>query len=105
MPEDQNILFDVETQIGFRVRTTKEYWKRSITKHPEIAQKQFELMEVLNNPTEIRISNQDENVYLFYGKEGKYWLTAVVKKINSIDFFLTSYLTDKIKEGKTIWHK
>jgi len=33
------------------------------------------------------------------------WICAVTKKLNGDGFLITTYPTDRIKEGKRIWHR
>ena len=70
MITDQDILFEVNTPLGFSVRATKEYWQ-IITerKHPVMREKRDLVEASLTDPIEIRRSKVDPSVYLFYGKE------------------------------------
>ena len=62
--------------------------------------------EVLKNPDEIRRSQSDSNVYLFYKlKQRKRWICASARRLNGDGFLITTYPTDAIKEGERIWHK
>lgn len=60
----------------------------------------------LTEPDEIRRSRSDLNVYLFYKlqRENR-WLCAVIRQLNGKDFLITTYPTDAIKEGETVWQK
>jgi hypothetical protein len=35
----------------------------------------------------------------------KRWICAVARKLNGDGFFITTYPTDAIKEGETVWQK
>jgi hypothetical protein len=60
----------------------------------------------LTEPDEIRSSRTDPNVYLFYKlQREKRWLCAVVRQLNGEGFLITTYPTDAIKEGETVWQK
>jgi len=59
----------------------------------------------LEKPSEIRKSKRDELVFLFYTEEKKYWLCAVARKNKVEGFLVTAYITDKIKEGESLWRK
>ena len=102
---DGGIVFEVVTPLGFRVRVTETYW-RVITelKHPVMQGREEDVKEVLQNPSEIRISKWDSQVYLFYKPQrpGR-WICAVAKRLNGEGFLITTYPTDSIKEGKRIW--
>lgn len=99
------LLFEVRTPLGFRVRVTRNYWYRIVTeKHPVMAGREEDVKAALRDPSEIRQSKNDPNVYLFYKPErlGR-WVCAVIKRLNGDGFLITTYPTDAIKEGKRIW--
>jgi hypothetical protein len=102
-----DILFDVLTPLGFRVRVTRDYWKLIVTtKHPVMRGHEFDVQDALRSPEEIRQSRSDPAVYLFYRPErpGR-WICAVAKRLNSKGFLITTYPTDAIKEGEQIWSR
>ncbi len=104
-PDD--ILFQVDTPLGFRVRTTLRYWNLVIVeKHDVVRGRESSVAEALTDPNEIRRSLSDENVYLFYKVErpGR-WLCVVAKRLNGEGFIITVYPADAIKEGETVWRK
>lgn len=91
--------------MAFRVRVTRSYWHLIATiKHPVMAGRERGVMEVLQNPDEVRQSKSDATVYLFYKTEkiGR-WVCAVAKRQEPIGFLITAYPTDAIKEGVLIW--
>ena len=61
--------------------------------------------QALTNPDEVRLSRTDSDVYLFYASDTKRLVCAVVRQADNSGFLITSYPTDKMKEGKTIWTK
>ena len=68
--ESGDLLFEVPTPIGFRVRATRAYWEMIICiKHPVMVGLEREVRATLENPEEIRQSRIDPNVYLFYRSE------------------------------------
>lgn len=106
-PPPDELLFEVLTPLGFRVRVTRGYWELIVTvKHPVMAGHEIDVKEALENPSEIRRSRSDVNVYLFYKPEriGR-WVCAVAKQLNGDGFLITAYLTDAIKEGELVWTK
>lgn len=107
MADDKEILFEVMTPLGFRVRVTQGYWDLIITiKHPVMAGREKDVRNALENPDEIRQSKSDEDVYLFYKAErDKRWICAVSKQTGESGFLITTYPTDAIKEGVQVWHK
>jgi hypothetical protein len=107
MANSKEILFEVETPLGFRVRVTIEYWNVIVTiKHPVMLGHEADIQEVLRNPDEIRLSKKDPGVYLFYKPEriGR-WVCAVTKRLDGEGFLITAYPTDAVKEGERIWHR
>lgn len=98
------ILFETTTPNGLTVRTTSSYWEKIVTfKHPSMRGREAEVKETLTTPTEIRVSLKDEKVLLYYRPFGIYFLCVVAKKTNGDGFIVTTYVTDKIKEGVCIW--
>ena len=107
MTNDQAVLFEVMTPLGFRVRVTHAYWKLIIDiKHPVMTGREGDVRKVLEDPDEIRKSKSDENVYLFYRSEKqKRWLCAVSRQTGDEGYLITTYPTDAIKEGVQVWHR
>ncbi len=103
----RDLLFDVMTPLGFRVRVTREYWELIVTvKHPAMKGREEDVQATLESPTEIRQSKSDAQVFLFYKPEriGR-WVCAVTKRMDEEGFLITAYPTDAIKEGEQIWPK
>jgi hypothetical protein len=98
--------FEILTPLGFRVRTSEEYWQKLIVKHPDIVELEAEVIQALTNPEEIRQSRRDSNIVLFYlTLKEKRWVVAVARRLNGDGFLITAYQTDAIKEGDLIWHR
>ncbi|MEM6252922.1 MAG: DUF4258 domain-containing protein [Cyanobacteria bacterium P01_D01_bin.156] len=89
----EDILFEVETPLGFTVRTTVEYWDYiSTIKHPIMRGREADVRETLANPNEVHVSKNDPHVYLFYRNDGeKRWICGVTKKMNGDGFLITAY--------------
>ena len=104
-PSADEVLFEVLTPLGFKVRVSRAYWRTIVTiKHPVMAGHESAVRETLANPEEVRISRSDEAVYLFYSrKDQQRWVCAVTKRIDDEGFLITAYPTDAIKEGVRIW--
>ena len=67
-----------------------------------------EIVQVLQAPEEVRVSQSDDDVRLFYRcyartAVGGKWLCVVVKCLPNDAFVITAYLTDKLKAGETSW--
>jgi hypothetical protein len=99
------LLFEVMTPLGFRVRVTRQYWELIVaTKHPAMKGREEDVKATLQKPTEIRQSKSDPKVYLFYQPERiDRWVCAVTKRLDGEGFLITTYPTDAIKEGERIW--
>ncbi|MBF0344031.1 MAG: DUF4258 domain-containing protein [Nitrospirae bacterium] len=74
-------------------------------KHPEIYEKEEKVRECLVNPVEVRRSLDDRHVYLHYLPLEKYFLCIVTRYLNGDGFIITAYITDKAKEGETVWKR
>jgi len=101
-----DIYFKVKTPIGKEIRVTKSHWNKLIeVKHPNMKGKENLVKDTLNRPDEIRRSKSDNTISLYYKFFRKYYCCVVTKNINDEGHIVTSYMTDKIKEGEQIWVK
>lgn len=57
--------FEINTPLGFTVRTSEQYWQRVIIKHPDIAELDELVQLALAAPDQIRRSSRDTEVLLF----------------------------------------
>ena len=94
---------------GHDVRLTDERLAH-ILQHVELVGMESEIECVLRSPTEVRVSLSDDAVRLFYEfyaetTVGGKWLCVVVKYLADDAFVITSYLTDTLKAGETVWPK
>ena len=96
-------LFDVETPLGFSVRTTTDYWSLLEAKHPKLRGRAQDVAQVLAHPDQVCQSQQDRAVFLYYRTDQRRLLCAVVKRLDGEGFLITAYPCDKIKEGDRIW--
>jgi hypothetical protein len=101
------LLFDIKTPLGFRVRVDRIRWALIISeKHPAMEGRESDVKVALESPDEVRQSKSDASVLLFYKAEGdKRWVCAVAKRSDTAGFLITAYPTDAIKEGTRIWPK
>ena len=97
---DSPPLFQVQTPLGFEVRTSAPYWNLLQQKHPEIGGLLPGIQRCLISPVQVQRSKQDFAVYL---PHGPYHLCVVAKRLNGDGFIVISYLTDAIKEGEQVW--
>lgn len=74
--------------------------------HPEVKKFENVIRDVLKDPCILKRSVYDKEVVLYYKyfEPIKKYITVAVK-INVDSFVLTSYITDRIKEGDIIWKK
>jgi len=102
-----DVLFEVMTPLGFRVRVSLSHWELIITaKHPAMEDRELDVRKTLEKPDEIRLSRSDPSVYMFYRSERKgRWICAVTKRSDVDGFLITTYPTDSIKEGVRVWPK
>jgi len=71
-------------------------------KHPVMKGKEDTVQAVLREPSEIRQSKTDKEVYLYYKQFDKLYC-VVARHLGSEGFLITAYPTDKVKEGDVIW--
>ncbi|MEW6215389.1 MAG: DUF4258 domain-containing protein [Nitrospirota bacterium] len=102
---DEEMLFSIKTSLNVEVRTTVKYWEYLITiKHPIMKGKEDLVKDILQFPDEIRQSKTDRDVFLYYKQFDKLYC-VVVRHLGMAGFLITSYPTDKVKEGNVIWTK
>ena len=90
------VRFEIETPLGFTVRTTDEYWERIVSeKHRNMRGHEAEVKETLGDP----------NVLVFYRPRQEGWTVAVARRLNGEGFLITCYLTAAIKKGTEIWKR
>ncbi len=100
------IRFVVVCVLGKRITITDDYWQKIIQiKHPSMAGKDAQVQETLAQADEVRESKSDALIKLYYRHYGNLHLCVVVKHLNGDGFIVTTYFTDRIKEGVTVWTK
>lgn len=76
--QKSDLLFEVKDIFGKHIRTTKSYWdKIFLIKHKELEVSQTEVINLLQNPNEVRKSVQDPFIYLYYKNLDKKHLIAL----------------------------
>ena len=64
---------------------------------------QKQVKESLKKPTEIRKSNQDSSVHLYYKNLGNIYVCTVCDHVdNKNGYIITAYLTKRIREGEKV---
>lgn len=98
--------FKVKSVLGKEISVSEEYWQFIISvKHPSVAGKEQVVKCALMDADEVRQSNRDPSVFLYYLAYNKYWLCAVCKHENGVGFVITAYITDRVKEGVRVWKR
>lgn len=98
--------FEVTCVLGKQISVTPAYWRKIIRfKHPAMAGKEAEVQQTLTDADEVRESKSDATVRLYYRAAGDNHLCVVVKHLNGDGFIITTYFTERIKEGTTLWTK
>jgi len=92
---------------GLAIRLTNER-QAHILEHPEMASMEAAIEETLLNPERVVQSFSDAQAGLyhrFYFRTmvGSKYPCVVVKTLDADAFVLTAYLTDRIKQGVTLW--
>lgn len=71
LPMTGEILLEITTPLGFRVRVARHYWEVIITmKHPVMAGREAEVQAALASPDEIRQSETDAAASVFQTDRG-----------------------------------
>ena len=100
------VRFEIQTPLGFAVRTTDEYWERIVSeKHRNMRGHEDDVRATLGDPDLVKQSVADPQVLLFYLKNLMGWTVAVVHRLNGEGFLITCYLTAAIKKGTEIWKR
>ena len=69
-PLSDEVLFEVLTSLGFRVRLTRASWELIVTiKHSAMAGRENDGKAPPQHPSKLRQSRSDAAVYLFYKPE------------------------------------
>jgi hypothetical protein len=100
------VRFEIQTPLGFTVRTTHEYWERIVSeKHRNMRGHEDEVKDTLSHPDVIKQSVADPEVLLFYRPRQVGWTVAVARRLNGEGFLITCYLTAVIKKWTEIWKR
>lgn len=103
---ESTFCFEVKSKLNKMVRVTKSHWDLiTLVKPPIIRGKESLVKKCLQYPDEVRLSQEDKSVCLYYVRWEQYYLCVVVKHLNGGGYIITIYVTDKIKEGEQTWKK
>jgi hypothetical protein len=94
MREGDDVLFEVQTPLGFSVRVTRRRWQLIASiKHPVMVGRESSVRLALERPDQVRESRTDPQVLLFYkAEEGRRWVCTVAKRVRGQAFLVTAYL-------------
>ncbi len=102
----KNIYFKIRSKLGKETSITKDYWNFIVReKHPIIKGKEILVKEALANPAQVKSSQKDSNVVLYYHNFEDKYICVVVRHQDGTGFIITAYITDKIKKGKKVWER
>lgn len=96
-------MIQIVCRLGKRIRCTARHWQSIVRKHDALAGLEDAVTGVLQHPRYIRLSKEDDQVFLYYAQHGKYVLCVVCRHLNGEGFIITAYLTDRIKKGVTVY--
>ena len=54
------------------------------------------------NAEEVRRSNKDKEVFIYYKRTKRYFIAVVCKHLNGSGYIITTYITDRIKIGEIV---
>lgn len=91
---------------GREIRLTEERLEH-IERRPEMVSQVDRIEETLENPDEVRSSDQDETVHLYHRRYETTPVTdkillVVVKVETESPFVITAFFTDRLKSGTTL---
>jgi len=92
---------------GRQIRLTDERIGH-ILSHDEMRGEIRKIRETLKEPKAVKASSHDADTHMYYKfyrntMVGDKYLLVVVKILPEKSFVITSFFTDRIKEGKNIW--
>jgi len=106
MEKEPDVHFEVLCRLGKRIRTTKSHWDLiTLRKHPEMQGLERQVILTLADPLAVRLSQEDDQVFLYYRRYQRHFVVVVCRHFNGQGFVITSYLTNRLKEGTAIWLK
>lgn len=82
-----------------KIDLTTERLQHILEFHPEVKKEQKFFQAALKSPDVIRSSKSDLHVRIFYKKIRTNKFLAVVVKVNTRNFILTAYLTNKLNQN------
>ena len=99
-------MIKLEDYSGRTIRLTDERLEH-IERRPEMWGQQDRIEETLRDPDEIRESDHDKTIHVYYRHYSstpvtEKWLTVVSKVAADDPFVITAFYTDRIKSGTII---
>ncbi len=95
--------------LGRSIRLTDNRWEHILTR-AEMSEQKEKIRETLLAPDRIKKSKHEPEVLLYYKlyeqtPVTKKYLLVAVRVENGEGFILTSFFTDKIKAGESLWER
>jgi len=88
---------------------TETQWLHTVFYHPELKEEQNKIEETVSEPDAImKGAIETARVYYKFYKStpvASKYLAVVVKMVDKEGFIVTSYFTERMKKGKTVWRK
>lgn len=95
---------EIAPKLRKRIRITDSYWEYiARVKHGEMVVLKGAVVEALRLPFEIRRSQKDPSVHMYYARHEDKLLCVVARHLNEEGFIITAYLTRKVGRGKLVW--
>jgi hypothetical protein len=102
------LVFDVATPVGFRVRCATAQWLliSTITLPPIMGGRLQDVIATVEHPDEVRRSVRDADVPLLsHRRDDPRWVCAVATRTEAEGFLIAAYAADRIEQGAIVWTK
>lgn len=97
---------EITCVLGKKIKFTKERYLHVILRHPELEDKEKEIMKAIEEADFVQESVYDKSTLLYYRTVNKKdYVVVVVKLLNNHGFIITAYIANVIKKGAIIWKK
>jgi hypothetical protein len=90
---------------GIVIRLSEERWQHVVEAHPELIDRQLDVLEAVSNPEFIFEGDNGQLLAMREVKVGK-WLVAVYVELNEDGFILTAFFTRRrqyLTKRRQLW--
>lgn len=90
---------------GIPIRLPDERWQHILTDHPELIDRQTDVLEVVSNPEWIFEGNDGELLAIREIQPGK-WLVVAYRELTEDGFIITAFLTRRrqyLNKRRLLW--